>query len=218
MSARLIADQIEYYRRRASEYDRTSTLPGDPFAADAERIRAHIRALRPSGRVLELACGTGQWTGLLAESADELTAVDASPEMLRLNAEKVADPRIRYITADLFEFAPDRRYDTVFFAAWLSHVPPERFVAFWELVAACLAPDGRVLFFDETDHGLWAEEWVDRDGAVARRQLLDGSVHRIVKVLWAPSELEARLRQLGWEITVEQSGPFLWGTASQREL
>jgi len=217
VSDRLIADQIEYYRRRAPEYDLTSTPPGDPFAADAERIRARIRALRPNGRVLELACGTGQWTGLLTESADELTAVDASPEMLRLNAEKVADPRIRYITADLFEFAPDRRYDTVFFAAWLSHVPPQRFTEFWDLVAAWLAPDGRVLFFDEAAHGLWPEDWVDRERGIARRRLLDGSVHRIVKALWVPSELQERLGEIGWDVIVEGVGPFFWGHGGPAE-
>jgi hypothetical protein len=26
---------------------------------------------------------------------------------------------------------PDRRYDVVFFGFWLSHVPLERFAAFW---------------------------------------------------------------------------------------
>ena len=39
----------------------------------------------PRGRVLELAAGTGQWTGLLAEAADELLVTEASPEMLELN-------------------------------------------------------------------------------------------------------------------------------------
>jgi hypothetical protein len=30
--------------------------------------------------------------------------------------------------------APDRRYDVVFFGFWLSHVPLERFDAFWSMV------------------------------------------------------------------------------------
>jgi hypothetical protein len=32
----------------------------------------------------------------------------------------------------------------VFFSHWLSHIPPEDFRAFWECVAACLAPKGRI--------------------------------------------------------------------------
>jgi SAM-dependent methyltransferase len=216
VSDRLIHDQIEYYRRRAPEYDSTSSPVGDPFDADAERIRGHLRAFEPSGRVLELACGTGQWTGLLAGYADELTAVDASPEMLRLNAAKVGDPRVRYVTADLFAYQPDGGYDNVFFGFWLSHVPPRRFTAFWELVRGCLAPDGRVFFVDEAAHSLWDEDWVDRDGAVVRRRLVDGSVHRVVKALWTPSDLHHRLADLGWDVVVQAVGPFYWGHGAPR--
>jgi hypothetical protein len=32
---------------------------------------------------------------------------------------------------------------------WLSHVPLERFGAFWSLVDECLAPGGRVFFVDD---------------------------------------------------------------------
>ncbi|MDQ2941561.1 MAG: class I SAM-dependent methyltransferase [Chloroflexota bacterium] len=211
MADRLIHDQIAYYRRRAAEYDSTSSPVGDPFHTDAERIRGHLRAFQPFGRVLELACGTGQWTGLLARQAVELTAIDSSPEMLRLNAAKVGDPRVRYVTADLFAYQPDSAYDNVFFGFWLSHVPPGRFAAFWELVRGCLAPDGRVFFVDEAAHGLWDEDWLDREGAIVRRRLLDGSVHRVVKALWSPSDLQERLASLGWDVIVEGVGPFYWG-------
>ena len=214
----MIQEQIAYYRRRAAEYDRTSTPAGDPFEADAERVRSKLRSLPPTGRVLELACGTGQWTGLLAEFADELTAVDASPEMLALNAAKVGDPRVQYVAADLFALAPEARYDSIFFGFWLSHVPPDRFEAFWGLLRGLLAPRGRVFFVDEAAHGLWDEDWVDRERAIARRQLLDGSVHRIVKSLWIPSELQERLRAVGWDVIVEGVGPFFWGRGRPVEV
>ncbi len=38
--------------------------------------------------------------------------------------------------------SPDRRYDAVFFAFWLSHVPLERFASFWSTVADCLTSNG----------------------------------------------------------------------------
>ncbi len=80
----LLDDQIAYYRARAAEYD--ATFPdGDPFAAHADAVREALNAFAPVGRVIELAAGTGQWTGLLADHADELTVTDASPEMLELN-------------------------------------------------------------------------------------------------------------------------------------
>jgi hypothetical protein len=35
----LLDEQIEYYRRRAAEYDLTSSPPGDPHATHADRTR-----------------------------------------------------------------------------------------------------------------------------------------------------------------------------------
>lgn len=209
----LIADQIRYYRDRAAEYDATSTPEDDPFAADAGRIRDSLRAFAPSGRVLELAAGTGQWTGLLAEYADELVVTDASPEMLKLNAARVRDPTIRYEVADAFTLEATHDRDVVFFGFFLSHVPMSRFEPFWAGLDGLLAPGGRVFFVDEAAHGLWDEDWIDQTRGLVRRTLTDGRSHRAVKVLWRPAELQARLETLGWHASVRAEGPFYRGTA-----
>lgn len=105
--------------------------------------------------------------------------------------------------------------DAVFFGFFLSHVPEARFGAFWSLLDRLLAPRGRVLFVDEGRHFLWREDWIDEDAGIVRRHLADGTVHRAVKVLWEPLELEARLRELGWDASVRTEGPFYWGTAGR---
>ena len=208
----LLDAQIRYYRARAAEYDETSTPEDDPFAADADRIRAALRAFEPRGRVLELAAGTGQWTGLLAEFADELVATDASPEMLELNATKVGDPSIAYRVADAFGLEATHDHDVVFFGFFLSHVPSDAFQPFWHVLEGLLAPDGRVFLVDEAAHGLWDEDWIEP--GIVRRTLRNGTPHRAVKVLWEPADLEARLHELGWQLAIERSGPFLWGGGS----
>lgn len=65
----LLDEQIRYYRARAKEYDATSPGGNDPFEADLELARRDLRAFAPRGRVLELAAGTGLWTGLIAHHA-----------------------------------------------------------------------------------------------------------------------------------------------------
>jgi len=55
----VLADQVDYYRRRAGEYDVTAY--GDVVAARA-RIARLVAEMRPAGSVLEIACGTGLWT------------------------------------------------------------------------------------------------------------------------------------------------------------
>ena len=211
----LLDEQIAFYRARAAEYD--ATFPeGDPIAAHAEATRAALRAFGPRGRVLELAAGTGQWTGLLADHADELTVTDASSEMLELNQAKVgARDNTRYEVADVFAMQPTHAFDTVFFGFFLSHVPPGRFEAFWTLVKGLLAPGGRVFFVDEGRHFLWREDWLDEAAGVVRRPLANGTVHRAVKVLWSADDLAGRLRDLGWEASVTDEGPFYWGTATR---
>ena len=212
----LIDEQIAYYRARAAEYDATSSPEDDAFAADTARIRDAVRAFEPRGRVLELAAGTGQWTGLLAEFADELLVTDASPEMLELNRSRVGErPNVRYHLADALALRAARNYDVVFFGFFLSHVPPASFDGFWAGLVGLLEPGGRVFFVDEGLHDRWREDWIDRGAGIVNRPLMDGSVHRAVKVLWRPENLERRLGELGWHASIRSEGPFYWGSASR---
>jgi demethylmenaquinone methyltransferase/2-methoxy-6-polyprenyl-1,4-benzoquinol methylase len=161
----LIDEQIAYYRARATEYDATSTPAGDPFEADADRIRDRLRALAPMGRVLELAAGTGQWTGILADGADDVLVTDASPEMLELNRARVGDrPNVRFEILDAMALALAGPFDVVFFGFFLSHVPKGRLAPFWAALERLLAPGGRVVFVDEGLHDRWREDWIEPRG------------------------------------------------------
>ena len=207
----LLAEQIAYYRAVAREYSEHA-IQG---AAGGDELEAALDAFRPEGDVLELACGPGTWTPQLLRHATSLTALDASPEMLAIAEVRFGEERVRFLRADIFEWQPDRRYDVVFFGFWLSHVPVERFEAFWSLVDDCLAPGGRVFFADDAHRT--PDELIEGEASsTIRRRLNDGSAHRAVKVPHEPRQLEARLAELGWKITVTQtSGPFFWGAGSR---
>jgi SAM-dependent methyltransferase len=207
----LLDEQVTYYRSLAADYlNHGLDLPGGNELAQA------LEAFRPAGSVLELACGPGVWTGQLLRYAADVTAVDASPEMLAIAAAaRVGDNRVRFVQADLFTWVPDRRYDVVFFGFWLSHVPLGRFESFWTLVADCLKDDGRVFFADDA-HRTPDELIEGPSSSMIRRRLDDGTSYRIVKVPHRPPDLEQRLRRLGWHIKVTStSGPFYWGAGAR---
>lgn len=206
-----LAEQLAYYRAVADEYEHHAIdVPGQ------DELVSAIDSIRPTGDVLELACGSGIWTERLVGSASTITAVDGAPEMLARARARVGDSApVRFIQADLFSWRPDRRYDTVFFGFWISHVPDERFEPFWSLVAEALAPDGCVFFFDD-NYRPEPELIEGSDSSVVQRRLRDGTSFRVIKIPYEPAELERRLRDLQWDITVTgTSGPFYWGTGTR---
>ena len=208
---RLLTEQIAYYRARAPEY------LDDPIpdAVGQRELAAVIEGFRPTGDVLELACGPGTWTPQLLRHAASVTAVDASPEMLALAEKRVGPGRVRFVRADLFTWQPDRRFDAVFFGFWLSHVPLDRFESFWSMIGAALRPGGVVFFVD--DRYRTPDELIEGESsATIRRRLSDGTTYRAVKVAHDPAELQDRISRLGWRITVTRtSGPFYWGTGQR---
>jgi SAM-dependent methyltransferase len=240
MDDALLAEQAAYYRARANEYDdwwyrRHEADFGPEFAEawwrDVDELRAAFDAFAPRGDVLELAAGTGIWTGELLRFADRITAIDASAETLAINRAKNGDDRVDYLEGDVFSFAPPRRFDVVFFSFWISHVPRGSFVRFWSVVADALAPDGRVFFLDGarpahvTANGpagrrrRKAAEAFDGLAAagVTERQLRDGSRFQVVKRYWEPRDLEADLGALGWDANVGETGwAFMYGEAARR--
>jgi SAM-dependent methyltransferase len=214
---RAIEEQIQYYRVRAAEYDDTAKPTADTLAEQGHALRAAMRAFAPRGRVVEFACGTGLYTEDLVPFAEEITAIDASPEMLELARARISSPKIRFVEADVFSWTPDAAYDVVFFSFWLSHVPMTHFERFRDIVASSLAPEGRVFFMDEGRHFHWREEFVDESAGVVRRRLQDGSEHLAIKVLWDVGELKARLRDLGWDVECRSTGAFYWGHGRRRK-
>jgi SAM-dependent methyltransferase len=209
----LLAEQMAYYRAVAPEYE-DHTIPGP----GGDELIAALEAFRPTGDVLELACGPGTWTRRLLPHATSVTAVDASAEMLARASARVGDGRVHFVQADLFAWTPERRYDVVFFSFWISHVPLDRFAAFWSFVAGCLRPSGRVFFMDDAYRT--PEELIEGESSsTIRRRLKNGAAYRAVKVAHRPADLEHRLRRLGWDVTVmATSGHCYWGHGRVREL
>ncbi|MFC9509597.1 class I SAM-dependent methyltransferase [Streptomyces sp. NPDC057002] len=205
----LLAEQIAYYRAGADEYDR-------PYAEREElrRLLAMVEDLPVSGDVLELACGTGQWTALLAARARSVTAVDVAAEVLTAARARTSAPDIRFVQADVLQWRPSRRYDTVFFAFWLSHVPPARLPAFWDTLAGMLTPGGRAVFVDDGPGAAADEEGVT-DGPVPTvlRRLDDGSRYRVVKVFHEARALTDHLTALGWTARVQAVDGSIVGVA-----
>jgi ubiquinone/menaquinone biosynthesis C-methylase UbiE len=144
------------------------SAPGyDDKIAGAERSllrggREWIGA-RASGRVLEVAIGTGRSLPFYADAV-ELTGVDLSPAMLDLARRRAAElgREVELLEADA-EHLPfdDVRFDTVVCELALCSIPRPT-AALAEMVRV-LKPGGRLLLLDHvgsTFPPLWALQWI----------------------------------------------------------
>jgi SAM-dependent methyltransferase len=224
MSKDILQEQINYYRDRAAEYDEWFFRQGrydrgeahrEQWFAEIAEVESALFSIDLSGDMLELACGTGLWTQLLASFADRLIAVDAAPEVIALNQNRIQSKYVEYIIADLFNWTPTRKFDFVFFGFWLSHVPMDKFNDFWQMLRSALKPDGRVFFvdslFDRTSPAINHAE-LHQQG-YAERKLNDGRVYQVVKIFHEPVQLEKSLQNLGWSGQIHATANhFIYGS------
>jgi SAM-dependent methyltransferase len=223
----LLSEQRSYYRARAPEYDEWWQRQGRYDRGEEDLLEWQrqvavvedaLASFGATGSVLELAGGTGWWTERLARTADRLTVVDSSPEVLALNRERVGRADVNYVVADLFDWQADSRFDEVFFSFWLSHVPRARFGAFWSLLRSCLTPFGRVFLIDNRNDPRprtpVKDPFVIRyDTDLHVRRLRDGSEHRVVSVMYEPGELQSLIEAEGWKSEIRATRWFLFSAA-----
>ena len=223
----LLAEQLAYYRIGSREYEEANRDLLARADEDGESRRlgyrhalALLNEVAPGRDVLELAGGTGIYTRHLCTIASRLLVVDASPESLDINRAATAEAHIdvEYVLSDIFSWVPPRRFEVVVFAFWMSHVPYERFDGFWEFVDRALAPRGTVAIIDARPpaqqpgpsavvRNFFTEQRIDDQISV--RSLADGRQFRIVRIMWAPDALRARLADLDWHAKINESSPWL---------
>ncbi|MEM9587867.1 MAG: class I SAM-dependent methyltransferase [Planctomycetota bacterium] len=220
MPMNVLDQQIGYYKARADEYDewffRKGRYDRGPelnqlWHSDVAAVRRALEAFKPSGEVLELACGTGLWTNQLAECADSVLAVDAAEEMLTVNKRRVARPNVAYELGDIYQWATQRKFDCVFFGFWLSHVPEDRFQSFWQLVRSVLKPNGRVFFVDSLpnpESGASNHPVADASATVQERFLNDGRRFQIIKRYFDVDDLRSTLCEFGWQVSLRTTPNF----------
>src|SRR5512135_1864302 len=111
----------DYYARRAAEYERVYAKP--ERQADLAALRARISTMFAGRSVLELACGTGYWTDVIAPGAARLTALDLNEEVLEIARAKPNASRVSFTCGSAYDI-PDfgRSHDALFAGFWWSHV------------------------------------------------------------------------------------------------
>jgi protein-L-isoaspartate O-methyltransferase len=188
------AELIEYYRRRAGEYEAIFAKP--ERQSDLLTLKKKLADLLKRARVLEVACGTGYWTTVIASAADSVTATDVAEEPMNIaRAKPYPKKNASFVEADAYALPQSLgRFDAAFAGFWWSHVPRERIAEFTASLHARLEPGARVVMFDNLYVDGNSTPIVETDAAgntYQLRELADGSRFRVLKNYPTRDELRA---------------------------
>ena len=127
---------ISFFDRLAPQWD------SDMIRSD-EKIATILYAagVKPGCHVLDVACGTGVlFPDYLQRGVASVTAVDISPEMAKIAAEKYPDAPIKVLCADVETATFDKKFDCIMVYNAFPHFPePENLI---RVLASHLAPGG----------------------------------------------------------------------------
>jgi ubiquinone/menaquinone biosynthesis C-methylase UbiE len=198
---------LEYYARRATEYEAIYAKP--ERQADLSRLRARLGEVMRGRRVLELACGTGVWTQVIAEVAASVVATDVVDEVLAIAQRKAYPPGlVSFDRLDAFALPSLRGRFTAVFAGFLwSHVDRRRLGTLLATLTRAVGDGVRVVFLDNrfVAGSSTPISRRDEDGnSYQRRRLGDGSEHEVLKNFPKRAELLAAVRPVGEQAVVEE--------------
>ncbi len=197
---------IDYYSKRAPFHDEYMSYQSN--AATEELLSPIIRYLEPfivDRTVLEIACGTGNWTQVLARRAGMVLATDVNESVLEIARTKEYEKqKISFISADAYSLkGVTGPFETAFAADWWSHIPISDIPMFLDALHSKLPTGASVCFLDMLpfEELLREEAYIDQDGnRISRRQLPDGGVFEVVKNFPSESELLGYIGSRGRDI------------------
>jgi SAM-dependent methyltransferase len=192
----LESELINYYRRRAGEYEAIYAKP--ERQPDLLVLKKKLAELFRGRRVLEVACGTGYWTTVIASAAQSVAATDLAEEPMRIAQSKTySKANVEFSVGDAYRLEEKLgKFDAAFAGFWWSHVPRERIAEFATSLHARLESGARVLLLDNLYVEGNSTPIVEADAAgntYQLRQLADGSRFRVLKNFPSKDELNTVL-------------------------
>ncbi len=194
-----------YYAKRAREYERVYQKP--ERQADLLTLRNYLEKTFAGADVLEVACGTGYWTEVLARSAASIVATGVNEEVLAIARGKLIGPKVTFHQEDAYALRSSaRRFNAGLSAFWWSHIPKSRLHAFLLGFHGVLSEGARVVFIDNVyvEGSSTPLSRADEHGDTYQiRRLDDGSTFEVCKNFPSESELLAAVRDLACDPRVE---------------
>jgi len=204
--ADLIKEMNEYYMENVHYHDEcmsyTDNLAMEKLLGPIiERIEDFII----DKDVLEIACGTGNWTQVLSKRARSVVATDINEAYLKQAKKKpYQKDNAVFKVADAYTLdSIDGKFNLAFASDFWSHIPKSKIKEFIETLHSRLSPGSKVIMLDmlrkpELDKMF---SHIDEEGnVIQKRTLPNGKEYKVVKNF--PTEKELLNYLKGYAINV----------------
>ncbi len=203
----------EYYDRRAPEYEAIYEREDPVRQLEQSQLSAVLREALAGRRALEVACGTGYWTRIAAQTARSILAIDVAPAMLA-HACARAGPNTSFRLGDAYALdALPGDFDAGFATFWLSHVPRASITEFLEAFHRRIGPEAPVVLADNVFVPGLGGALVCPPGSADSfklRLLADGSTHEVLKNYFDRAELARILEPRAQALEIHVGTCFWW--------
>lgn len=196
------ADMISYYKNRAKEYEKIYDKP--ERRDDLAEIKRILRQIFLQKEVLEIACGTGYWTEIIAPVAKQILATDINASVIEIAKSKtLLSAKIKFKTADVFELKNDYSHESLFAGFIWSHIKLQELERFIDTIHHLVQRGGTVVFIDNNyveGSSTAISEKDNNDNTYQIRKLQDGNEYNIVKNFPGKNFIEHQLKNNATEI------------------
>ncbi len=138
----------DYYAKRAAEYDRIYEKP--ERQKDLATLRSLLQETLKGRGVLEVACGTGYWTQVAANTARSILSTDVTDEVLQIaRAKNYGNAKATFEKRDAFDLDDiSGNFDAGLATFWWSHLKKSKVREFLLHFHNRLTPGALVVFID----------------------------------------------------------------------
>ncbi len=183
-----------YYSKRAHEYDEIYHRDDPVRTKEQEVLKALLQKATEHKKTLEIACGTGYWTEVIAQSATNVLATDLSLEMLRVASHKISDQKVLFLQSDSFRLpVSEPPFDCVVAMFWFSHVVKKQIPTFLKHVHSRAYPGATIVMADGNyikEYGGDLKTRSNSHNTWKKRTLRSGESFDIVKNYYTKQELQ----------------------------
>ena len=139
-----VADQVAEFYDKYSESQRKTGVHIRHYTI-LKKLKA--AGLKSDSKILEIGCGIGTLTGLLAGFVREgkVICTDISPESISIAKSLNSNySNIEYFVTDMSDFKPSDKFDFIVFPDVLEHIPKEQHNNIFRNISKSIHPESKV--------------------------------------------------------------------------